>query len=75
MKKINKKKKKTNIKNLSVMLKYLKPYRFKVIVLTLIIFVSELCFVATGYLNGKSVEELTIGNIKYAIIFMFAIVL
>ena len=71
MKKTNKKKKK-NLKSLSVMLKYLKPYRFKVIVLTLIIFISELCFVATGYLNGKSVEELTLGNIKYAVLFMLA---
>ena len=68
MKKVNKKK--NNLKNLSIMLKYLKPYRFKVIVLTLIIFVSELCFVATGWFNGKSVEELTLGNIKLAIIFM-----
>ena len=68
MKKANKKKK--NLKNLSIMLKYLKPYRFKVIVLTLIIFVSELCFVATGWFNGKSVEELTLGNVKLAIIFM-----
>ena len=71
MKKTNKKKKQ-NLKSLSVMLKYLKPYRFKVIVLTLIIFISELCFVATGYLNGKSVEELTLGNIKLAVLFMLA---
>jgi len=67
-----KKKKKMNIKNLSIMLKYLKPYRYKVIFLTFIVFLSELCFVATGYFNGLSIEELTLGNVKLAILFMLA---
>ena len=67
---MRKNKKKKNLKNLSVMLKYLKPYKYKIIFLTFIMFLSEVAYVGTGYLNGKSVEELTVGNVTLAILFM-----
>lgn len=59
-----------SIKEFRPLLKLVKEDLNKLIFASIIIFISGLCEVFTGYLNGRVVESITILDIKNALIFL-----
>lgn len=59
-----------NLKEFKPLLKLIKEDKAKLILASTIIFISGLCEVFTGYLNGKVVEEITILNINKSLIYL-----
>ena len=59
-----------NLKEFKPLLKLVKEDMGKLIFASTIIFISGLCEVFTGYLNGKVVEEITILNINKSLIYL-----
>ncbi len=59
-----------SIKEFKPLLKLVKEDLSKLIFASIIIFISGICEVFTGYLNGKVVEFITILDIKNALIFL-----
>ena len=59
-----------SLKEFRPLLKLVKEDLNKLIFASIIIFMSGLCEVFTGYLNGRVVESITILDIKNALIFL-----
>ena len=59
-----------SLKEFRPLLKLVKEDLNKLIFASIIIFISGICEVFTGYLNGKVVEEITMLDIKNALIFL-----
>lgn len=67
MKKNKKKKEKQNFK---ILLNYIKEYKFKLIFISIIIFIANLNYIFTGYLNGAAIESVVNLNIKSSISYL-----
>lgn len=59
-----------NKKIFKFIISYLKEYKVKYIIGTIFIFLASILGVASGYLNGLSVEKITELDFKWAIIFL-----
>ena len=72
MKKINKdkKEKKSNLKEIKTLYKYVKQDKFKMLLSFVCMLISALCSITTGYLQGQTVESIIALNIKNAVLFM-----
>ena len=57
------------MKNYKFIMKYLKKYKFKIILAFTISFISVLISISYGYFNGRAVEEITNMNLKLSIIY------
>ena len=59
-----------NIKEFKTLFKFVKEYKTKLIIASIMIFISGICDIFTGYLNGGAVTEITKLNIKGALIYL-----
>lgn len=59
-----------NLKEFKPLIKLIGKDKTKLVIASLLIFLSGLAEISTGYLNGKAVEEITNLNIKNALIFL-----
>ena len=57
------------MKNIKPILKYFKKYKVALIFLSIIIFISNINYIFTGYLNGVAIEAVVSSNIKLALIY------
>lgn len=57
-------------KSLTIFLKYAKEYRGKIILLAIVFFVFNTCFIFSGYLNGMATEAIVNLNLKSALLFL-----
>ena len=55
------------MKNIKPILKYFKKYKIALIFLSIIIFISNINYIFTGYLNGVAIEAVVNSNIKLAL--------
>lgn len=59
-----------NIKEFKTLFNFVKEYKTKLIIASIMIFISGICDIFTGYLNGGVVTEITKLNIKGALIYL-----
>lgn len=59
-----------NIKEFKTLFKFVKEYKTKLIIASIMIFISGICDIFTGYLNGGAVTEITKLNIKGSLIYL-----
>lgn len=59
-----------NIKEFKTLFNFVKEYKTKLIIASIMIFISGICDIFTGYLNGGAVTEITKLNIKGALIYL-----
>ena len=59
-----------NIKEFKTLFNFVKEYKNKLIIASIMIFISGICDIFTGYLNGGAVTEITKLNIKGALIYL-----
>ena len=59
-----------NIKEFKTLFKFVKEYKTKLIIASIMIFISGICDIFTGYLNGGVVTEITKLNIKGSLIYL-----
>ena len=59
-----------NLKEFKSLIKFIKEDINKLILASIIIFISGICDIFTGYLNGKVVESITQLEVKKALIFL-----
>ena len=59
-----------NLKEFKPLLKLIGEEKKKLIIASIIIFISNLAEIFVGYLNGKAVEEITNLNVKMALIYL-----
>ena len=59
-----------NLKEFKPLIKFVKEDINKLILASIIIFISGICDIFTGYLNGKVVESITQLEVKKALIFL-----
>ena len=59
-----------NIKEFKSLFNFVKEYKTKLIIASIMIFISGICDIFTGYLNGGVVTEITKLNIKGALIYL-----
>ena len=59
-----------NIKEFKMLFNFVKEYKTKLIIASIMIFISGICDIFTGYLNGGVVTEITKLNIKGALIYL-----
>ena len=59
-----------NIKKFKTLFNFVKEYKTKLIIASIMIFISSICDIFTGYLNGGAVTEITKLNIKGALIYL-----
>ena len=59
-----------NIKEFKMLFNFVKEYKTKLIIASIMIFISGICDIFTGYLNGGAVTEITKLNIKGALIYL-----
>ncbi len=59
-----------NIKEFKTLFSLIKEYKFKLIICSLAIFLSNVSYLLVGYLNGRSIEEVTKLNLKLALFFL-----
>lgn len=59
-----------NLKEFKLLIKFVKEDINKLILASIIIFISGICDIFTGYLNGKVVESITQLEVKKALIFL-----
>lgn len=59
-----------NIKEFKTLFNFVKEYKTKLIIASIMIFISGICDIFTGYLNGDAVTEITKLNIKGALIYL-----
>ena len=56
------------LKEFKTILSLAKNYKFRIIISSMLIFLSSISFILVGYLNGKAIEEVTNSNLKGALI-------
>ena len=59
-----------NIKEFKTLFNFVKEYKTKLIIASIMIFISGICDIFTGYLNGGAVTEITKLNIKGSLIYL-----
>lgn len=59
-----------NIKEFKTLFNFAKEYKTKLIIASIMIFISGICDIFTGYLNGGVVTEITKLNIKGSLIYL-----
>ena len=59
-----------NIKEFKTLFNFVKEYKTKLIIASIMIFISGICDIFTGYLNGGVVTEITKLNIKGSLIYL-----
>ena len=59
-----------NIKEFKTLFNFVKEYKTKLIIASIMIFISGICDILTGYLNGGVVTEITKLNIKGSLIYL-----
>lgn len=59
-----------NLKEFKPLIKFIKEDKNRLIIASAIIFLSGICQIFTGYLNGAAVEAITEQNIKMALIYL-----
>lgn len=59
-----------NIKEFKTLFNFVKEYKTKLIIASIMIFISGICDIFTGYLNGGAVTEITKLNIKGTLIYL-----
>ena len=59
-----------NLKEFKPLIKFVKEDKNKLIIASIIIFMSGICDIFTGYLNGAAVESITELNIKNALLYL-----
>ena len=59
-----------NIKEFKTLFNFVKEYKNKLIIASIMIFISGICDIFTGYLNGGAVTEITKLNIKGSLIYL-----
>lgn len=59
-----------NIKEFKTLFNFVKEYKNKLIIASIMIFISGICDIFTGYLNGGVVTEITKLNIKGSLIYL-----
>lgn len=62
---------KNDLKEFKPLLKLIKADIKKITIASIIIFLSGLCSIFTGYLNGRVVESISVLDIKNALLFLF----
>lgn len=55
------------MKNIKPILKYFKKYKISLIILSVIIFISNINYIFTGYLNGTAIEAVVNSNVQLAL--------
>ena len=59
-----------NLKEFKILLTYIKEYKTKLIIASIIIFSSGITEIFTGYLNGMAVEKITNLDVKKALLYL-----
>ncbi len=59
---------KQKLKNLNVILKYFREYKYKLIIYSIILFLANVSFIFTGYLVGNATELVTKGKVYEGVI-------